>query len=52
MGLEEKQQKNIFKKMEKALPKWFEFIELSFLSREIKDAYVKLLGERFGRLGC
>jgi hypothetical protein len=37
--------------MEKALPKWCEFIELSFLSREIKGAYVKLLEERFGRLG-
>jgi serine/threonine-protein kinase HipA len=50
MGLEEKQQKNIFKKMEKALPKWCEFIELSFLSREMKGAYVKLLEERFGHL--
>ena len=52
MGLEEKQQKNIFKKMEKARPKWCEFIELSFLSREMKSAYVKLLEERFGSLGC
>jgi len=51
LASEEKQQENIFKKMEKALPKWCEFIEWSFLSEEMKAAYVKLLRERFGRLG-
>ena len=51
MGLDEKQQRNIFKKMEKSMPKWFEFIELSFLSEEMKDRYEKLIENRFERVG-
>jgi len=50
LGLDEKQQNNIFKKMEKALPNWFEFIDISFLSNEMKIAYKNLIQYRFHRL--
>lgn len=50
LGLDTKQQENIFKKMEKAKPKWLEFIECSFLNPEMKVAYKKLIEERFYRL--
>ena len=45
--LEERQQENIFKKMETALDKWMNFIEISFLSNEFKKAYKELIQERF-----
>jgi serine/threonine-protein kinase HipA len=50
LGLDEKQQNNIFKKMEKALPNWFEFIDISFLSDEMKAEYKNLIQYRFHRL--
>ena len=49
-GLEAKQQENIFKKMETAKDKWLEFIEVSFLSREFKNAYKELIHERLSIL--
>lgn len=50
LGLEEKQQENIFKKMEKAKTSWLEFIDISFLSNDLKKAYKNLIRERFSRL--
>lgn len=50
LKLEGKKQENIFKKMEKAKDKWMDFIELSFLSAEFKDAYRSLITARFKRL--
>lgn len=50
LGLDEKQQNNIFKKMEKAQPIWFEFIDISFLSDEMKAGYKNLIQHRFHRL--
>lgn len=50
LGLDLKQQDNIFKKMERAKPKWFEFIEISFLSEEMKSEYRNLINKRFARL--
>jgi serine/threonine-protein kinase HipA len=50
-GLEEKQQENIFKKMEKAKTSWLEFIDISFLSNDLKIAYKNLIQERFSKLG-
>lgn len=50
LKLEDKKQENIFKKMEKAKDKWMDFIELSFLSAEFKDAYRSLITARFKRL--
>jgi serine/threonine-protein kinase HipA len=49
--LEPKQQENIFMKMEKAKNKWMDFIDISFLSDEFKQAYKELINDRFKRLG-
>lgn len=50
LGLDAKQQENIFNKMEKAKPKWLECIETSFLNDKMKMAYQSLLTDRFARL--
>lgn len=50
MKLDEKQQENIFKKMEKAKTKWLEFIDHSFLSKKFKATYKALINERFKRI--
>lgn len=50
IGLDNKQQENIFNKMKKAKTRWFEFIEISFLKEEMKTAYKNLIQERFARL--
>jgi serine/threonine-protein kinase HipA len=49
-ALDAKQQKNIFNKMLKVLPKWEEMIELSFLHNKMKEMYMKLIQERWKRL--
>ncbi|MGZ5244467.1 MAG: HipA domain-containing protein [Bacteroidia bacterium] len=43
-------QENMFGRFEKALPKWFPFIEQSFLSEEMKLKYIDLVKERARRL--
>lgn len=50
LGLDEKQQDNIFKKMQKAKTSWFKFIDLSFLQEEMKLSYKNLIQDRFDRL--
>ncbi|MBK9270819.1 MAG: HipA domain-containing protein [Saprospiraceae bacterium] len=50
LGLESKQQQNIFQKMERAKPSWFDFIDISFLNDEMKTAYKNLVNDRFERL--
>ena len=50
LGLESKQQENIFKKMERAKSSWFDFIDISFLNDEMKTAYKNLVQNRFKRL--
>jgi serine/threonine-protein kinase HipA len=50
VGLETRQQENIFKKMEKSKAKWLAFIERSFLTDEMKVAYQNLIEERFKRI--
>lgn len=42
-GLEQKVMENIFKKYKRLIPKWSEFIDGSFLSAELKEAYQSLL---------
>ena len=44
------QQTNIFKKMQKAVPKWLAFIDISFLTDEFKTQYKTLILERCTRL--
>jgi serine/threonine-protein kinase HipA len=50
LKLDEKQQKNIFSKMAKALPKWKALIDCSFLTSEYKLKYQNILMERMNRL--
>lgn len=50
LKVEEKQQQNIFNKMEKALPKWLDWIDKSFLSDAYKEQYKSLLLERLQRI--
>lgn len=50
LKVETKQQENIFKKMERAKGKWMDFIDISFLSTELKQVYRELILERFQRL--
>jgi serine/threonine-protein kinase HipA len=50
LKVEEKQQQNIFSKMEKALPKWIDLIDKSFLSDEFKEQYKAIIHERLNRL--
>lgn len=50
LKMEEKQQKNIFNKMAKTLPKWQELIDRSFMSEVFKKQYKTILTERMNRL--
>jgi serine/threonine-protein kinase HipA len=50
LGLDAQQQKNIFNKMYKALPKWEEMIDKSFLNTDWKEKYKVLIKERFQRI--
>lgn len=50
LSVEAKQQQNIFNKMTKAMPKWLELVDLSFLSAEFKEQFKAILAERMGRL--
>ena len=49
LKIDEKQQQNIFKKMERAYPKWVELINQSFLSDEFKQQYKVIINERLNR---
>lgn len=50
LKVEEKQQQNIFNKMIKAMPKWTEQIDISFLSAAFKEQYKAILQERIKRI--
>lgn len=50
LNLDEKQQVNIFLKMDKARANWMDFIDMSFLSNEYKISYKELIADRFRRL--
>ncbi len=47
LGLDEKQQKNMFSKMIMAKPAWIEMVKNSFLSSDFKEQYIDLLETRF-----
>ena len=49
LKVEEKQQENIFKKMNRALPKWQELIDRSFMRDALKEDYKTILTERMNR---
>ncbi len=50
VNLDPKQQENIFNKMEKAKPTWFDFIDHSFISDDFKERYKTIITERFEKL--
>jgi len=50
LGVEKKQQENIFNKMAKALPNWQDLIDRSFMSDAFKEQYKTILTERMHRL--
>jgi len=50
LKLDEKQQENIFIKMEKAKSKWMEQIENSFMTDDFKNQYKQIVTERFERI--
>ena len=50
LKVEEKQQQNIFNKMEKALPKWLDLIDKSFLSDDFMEKYKSIILERLNRI--
>ena len=49
-GLEDKIIENIFNKFVKAIDKWFEFIDTSFLPEDMKDTYKKLISKNIAIL--
>lgn len=50
LKLDEKQQENIFIKMETAKLKWMHQIEISFMSDNFKNQYKQIVTERFERI--
>ena len=49
-GVEDKVINNIFAKFAKAKDKWFEFIRLSFLPDEMKEAFRTIIAEKLSLL--
>lgn len=49
-GLEDKIIENIFNKFAKAKDKWFEFIDLSFLPAEMKEAFKGIIADKLSLL--
>jgi hypothetical protein len=50
MGLDPKQQENIFRKMINAKSAWMNFIGIGFLSDNFKERLIKIIRERFDRI--
>jgi serine/threonine-protein kinase HipA len=50
LKVDEKQRQNVFRKMEKALPKWLDTIDQSFLSDAFKLQFKAIIHERIDRL--
>jgi serine/threonine-protein kinase HipA len=50
LKLDVRQQQNIFNKMKKAMPKWLEMIDHSFINDDFKVQYKEMLQDRFERI--
>ncbi len=50
LKISQRQQENIFSKMARAMPKWLEMIDHSFLSPEFKKQYKTIINERMERI--
>lgn len=51
LGLNQKVLTNIEEKIKSALPKWEELIDISFLSDDMKDAYLNVIAQRLHAIG-
>ncbi len=49
-GLSKKVIANIFNRFVKVQTKWFKFIDISFLPKEMKEQYKSLIKERFSQI--
>lgn len=45
-GIDQKAYENILTRFKKALPKWYEFIEMSFLPSDLKRKYHKMIEKK------
>jgi len=50
LRLDKKQQDNIFSKMAKAMPKWLDFIDISFLNDDFKKEYKEIIRNRYDQI--
>jgi serine/threonine-protein kinase HipA len=50
LKLDQKQQDNIFRKMENAKDAWMDFIGISFLSKDFKEKLMNIIEQRFSRI--
>ncbi|MBO7445842.1 MAG: HipA domain-containing protein [Bacteroidales bacterium] len=50
IGLEEKVFQNILRKFNAVMNNWFDFIDQSFLTQEMKMAYIQMIANRMNRL--
>lgn len=50
LQISEKAVESIYKKFRIIKPKWIDFIEISFLNNDIKQAYIDTLNTRFNKL--
>jgi serine/threonine-protein kinase HipA len=49
-GIDPKVINYIFKKAQSTLPQWLDFIRISFLSEDLKEQYIELIGDRMRQL--
>jgi serine/threonine-protein kinase HipA len=42
---------NIFERFKKAIPKWHEFVEISFLPTKMKEAYQVMIDKKAKQIG-
>lgn len=50
LRIEERQQENIFRRMQRTVPKWIDYIGISFLTPENKHRYKSVITERMERI--
>ena len=50
-GIDDKTHENIFLKFQKTIPQWQDFIEISFLSGDMKKRYNDLISQRSDQIG-
>lgn len=49
-GIENKSIENIFEKFQNSLSTWLDFIQISFISKEMKGSFIELILNKFKQL--